>query len=400
MPQTHQEEARGMTRQATFYWHNGRSLGHTYESAKLISAFLACTSRQDVKIAAITGAFHGLSTLPPDCDVMKVPGYRNYDDQQNYASAPVSNLSYDELIGLRGSLFREHVRAIPPDLLVVNHEIAGQHGELTKALSEIGPDTCAVLTWRGVLDGVERTHRKYLNPEALSFILGTYGEIHVNIDPDVFDLAHYYGFPADLADRLVYTGYSDLPGSVEPASCDRSETAVAAMGGGQASWPFWKVLIRALMRSPEFDEIVVLPGPYLESAQAEQLLAACREDPRITVRYDVQDIRPLLVDARLFLGAAGASTISEVLAARINAILVPRQIHEREQEIHASRLDELGLVRMMPKENWDEESVRATISEALEDPRPLREPPRMDGARTSAARLASLIGLKQSRVGS
>ncbi|MGK3111261.1 glycosyltransferase [Streptomyces sp. WAC05858] len=377
--------------QATFYWHNGRSLGHTYESAKLIKAFLEATSRQDVRVAGITGAFHGLSMLPPDCDIMKVPGYRNYDDQQNYGSMPVSNLSYEELIELRGSLFREHLREIPPDLLVVNHEIAGQHGELTKALKETGSRTSAILTWRGVLDSVERTHRKYLTPEALSFILATYREIHVNIDQDVFDLASYYGFPPDLADRLFYVGYPDLPRPVETPAQEGAAIAVAAMGGGQASWPFWKVLVRTLMDSREFDEIDILPGPYLEAEYAERLLAACQGDPRVKVRYDIRDIRPLLSRARLFIGAAGASTISEVLATRVNAILVPRQIHEREQEIHARRLAELELVRVVPKENWNEKFVGRVLIEALDDPRPKRKPPRMDGARTSAARLASLI---------
>ncbi|MFF5176147.1 glycosyltransferase family protein [Micromonospora sp. NPDC000089] len=379
-------------RQATFYWHNGRSLGHTYESAKLIRAFLALTSRQDVRVAGITGAFHGLSMLPADCDIMKVPGYRNYDDQRNYGSAPVSNLSYEELIDLRGALFREHLRAIPPDLLVVNHEIAGQHGELAKALTETGPGTSAVLTWRGVLDSVERTHRKYLTPEALSFILATYREIHVNIDPDVFDLASYYDFPSDLAERLHYVGYPDLPDPVDPAADQRSATVVAAMGGGQASWPFWQVLARTLMASPVFDEIVVLPGPYLEPEHARMLLAACRDDPRVRIRHDVRDIRPLLARARLFVGAAGASTVSEVLATRVNAILVPRQVHEREQEIHARRLDELGLVRFVPKERWTEEFLGGVVRAALDDPRPTRNPPRMGGARTSAARLAALVG--------
>ncbi|MCE0445432.1 hypothetical protein LT493_11620 [Streptomyces tricolor] len=50
--------------------------------------------------------------------------------------------------------------------------------------------------------------------------------------------------------------------------------------------------------------------------------------------------------ADLFVGAAGAGMLSEILAVGCNSVVIPRQVRESEQHIHAQLLADRGLVRM------------------------------------------------------
>jgi predicted glycosyltransferase len=91
--------------------------------------------------------------------------------------------------------------------------------------------------------------------------------------------------------------------------------------------------------------------------------------------------------ADLFVGAAGASTISEVLATGVNALLVARQQVEKEQEIHSQLLAGRGLVRALRLTEWTSRRLREDLAEALENPIVGTLPPLLGGASRSARML-------------
>ena len=59
------------------YWHNGRSLGHTAESAKIAHALV--DDWDEASIVGVTGAYRGTDLLPQAMDILRLPTFTNYD---------------------------------------------------------------------------------------------------------------------------------------------------------------------------------------------------------------------------------------------------------------------------------------------------------------------------------
>lgn len=382
--------------QVTYYWHNGRSLGHTFESRKFITALMR--AEPDVRVSAATGAFRGLHLLPDECDVLRLPGFRNFDTPDGYRVESRLRLSYAELLDLRRALLTEYLRRLRPDVLVVNHELRGYEGELVPALTEGRRDGTRVLALRGVLDAAAPTRDEYFTGANEAFLLDSYDLLQVHIDPAVFDLADYYGLSHEVAGRIRYVGYPDDPFVLDATEARTrlgvsgdGPLVVAAMGGGQGAGDIWTHLMKAIESVPEIGTVVAFPGPYLEPAAAELVSYAAERDPRVRILPMADDLRPYLAAADLFIGAAGASTTSEVLACRSNAILVARQLQEREQEIHSELLARRGLVRSLRLADWVEDRIATTIRDALAAPLPDAPPPLLGGTRAGAALVGGLL---------
>jgi predicted glycosyltransferase len=379
-----------------FYWHNGKSLGHTYESVKLIKEMI--TQFPEFSLGAVTGAFNGIETLPSQVDLFKVPGFRNFDGPVGYRPESVLGLEHPDLLELRSTLIADYLGATQPDALVVNHEPNGYEGELERGLTAISPDALCVLTLRGVLFDTARTRDEYFTGDAAKFLLNTYDRIHVNIDPGIFDLTEEYRLPREITRLLHYVGYLDRPTALTRdtarAGLGLADGIVltAAMGGGQGAWPLWHELLKAVSPLDELDAILIMPGPYLEETGQRALDALAGQDDRVRVCRGVADITPYLAAADVFVGAAGASTISEVLATSANAVLLARQQAEKEQEIHSQALARRRLVRALRLDEWSAERVRQDIRLALMDPRPAGPLPLRGGIERSAALLGAALG--------
>ena len=68
------------------YWHNGRSLGHTSEVAKISKGL--SEKLPNVKLLGVTGAFKGLDMVSKDMEIVKVQ-IAIFRGQQGRISRPV-----------------------------------------------------------------------------------------------------------------------------------------------------------------------------------------------------------------------------------------------------------------------------------------------------------------------
>ncbi|MFI6849574.1 hypothetical protein OG535_04065 [Kitasatospora sp. NBC_00085] len=367
-------------RRVALYWHNGRSLGHTSSTAKVAHYLLR--SPEPYSIAGVTGAYRGLDLLPAEVDVVKIPSFANFDDPTGWNLRPRLAVPEDVLHRVRRDLitvFLDHYR---PEVLLSDHIPRGAEDELVPAL-EAGYAEHAVLTLRGVLFDRAKTTREYFSPDQSPWILDHYCQFNVHTHREVFDLAEYYDVPKEVADRLHYTGYLAEP---YPFSAAQSREAlgidpdarlvVAAMGGGQGAGGLWRALSAALQRRRgQFDRALLVPGPYLEPGDRLALGQLWAEDPGVEIRDYEPDLLPWLRACDLFIGAAGANMLGEVLATGANTLAIPRQLRESEQHIHSERLQGLGLLRKADRAD--------VLAGALDDlvPRALADPLAPDGTR-------------------
>nr|WP_272919228.1 glycosyltransferase [Streptomyces sp. SID8352] len=141
------------------------------------------------------------------------------------------------------------------------------------------------------------------------------------------------------------------------------------MGGGQGAMPLWSALIDALDKQrPLFDRVRLVTGPYLEAADAEALRERAASLPWLEIVAYEPAMMTWMAAADLFIGAAGANMLSEVLAVGCNSVVIPRQVRESEQRIHARLLADRGLVRMCDLPAVLAGEAGTVLAEALREP--------------------------------
>ncbi|MFC8538540.1 glycosyltransferase family protein [Streptomyces sp. NPDC057249] len=381
----------------TMYWHNGRSLGHTAESAKIASALLDMSP--DVRFAGLTGAYRGLGMLPDAVDVVKLPSFANFDDPRGWRFSSRLGFPEKEFFAARGELAQVFLRHYAPDVFLVNHLPSGAESELAPALGERAFRT-AVLTLRGVLFDRAKTNREYFLGEVADHIARTYDLITVHAPSEVFRLEEHYDVPAQLSDRIRYTGYLAEPspltraGARERRGWDAGErVVVASMGGGQGAGHIWSAIARALrVNRRAYDRAVLVTGPYLEQDTLREVREQVKDLEGVRVVVYDEELPQAMKGADLFIGAAGSNMVSEVLSVGANAILIPRQLRESEQSIHAGLLRQRGLVRTAGLREVLDGALDALVGEGLAAPLAPRVPHLLGGARRYAGILEGLVG--------
>ena len=378
-----------MSARLVFYWHNGRSLGHTSRSATIARAALERVP--DAQIFGLTGASRGLELLPARMDVVKIPSSSSYDLPGGVISQPVAAISKPNLYQLRTGIINMFIDSFNPDALIVDYYPYGQKRELEHVL-ESSP-AVKILGLRGVLGARAETNEEFFSTDVVRHIDRTYEKVLIYTDSDLIDLEMLYEIPPMLRHKLHYTGYvaRRAPLTRDEArrqiGCDDRLLIVAAFGGAQGALPLYLSLFDAVLRVVPNDATVVVPlGPYLKQTEVDCIFRAAFSDGRIRVVPFLHDLPMWMRASDLFIGAAGYNTIAEVLANRPNAILVPRQINRSEQTIHAQAVAAKSLARYLPLDAFASGSLAQMIVVALAEPFPTHTKPyRVDGATEASA---------------
>ncbi|MEO3930660.1 glycosyltransferase [Micromonosporaceae bacterium B7E4] len=384
-----------MTRpRVVVYWHNGRTLGHTAGCAAVMRALRAESS--DVELIALTGAYHGLDLLPPDAHVERLPPFRSYDTPTGSRIEPSTSDEADAFVERRSSAAREFLDRYKPDVLLVDHLPWGWRGELTPSI-EATRSTRKVLMWRGVLFDSDMTRHDYLAGGRGEWIATHYDAIVVHNDPRLFRLETEYDLPTTLAAKLTYNGYLPAPYLGGRVAARRllnlpghARVVLLTMGGGQGAGDIWCAALAAI-RPLQFDMVRCVLGPYLEPNVRERIKWEAATVPGcVLVDYEPA-MMPWLAAADVVVTAAGAGALGEVLAARANAVAIPRQLREAEQSIHSAILAERGWIRRVGLADVTAESLREQIRLALRQPVDMPEEMMLGGAAATARKVLEMV---------
>jgi len=105
------------------------------------------------------------------------------------------------------------------------------------------------------------------------------------------------------------------------------------------------------------------------------------------------DPLPLWIKASdLFIGSGGYNSLAEVIATGANALIVPRHLNDREQELHATRLASLNALRIVHLERILQGEVVSMLEVCMAEPYPAEQRIKIatDGALQSAQLIAEL----------
>jgi len=389
-------------RRIALYWHNGRSLGHTVRCATLGQALLDHLPGSIV--VGITGASKGLELLPPGMDLVKIPSYLTYDETGGVRTTPIISLTREEFQRIRENLIATFVRDFQPAAMVVDFHPEGKNGELIPTVIS-SSNTKKVLGLRGILGSPTETNREFFNSRLIAFIQDYFSAIHVYVDEHVFRLEDYYSIPASLSAMFKYTGYVTRPTVASKAEArailrldPHARIIVVSFGGGQGTAPIWQSILRSLSKIQDrFDFACLSAGPYLEAEAYERLRTQVSQHPNWTWTRLLDPLPVWIKASDFFISSGGYNSLAEVIATGANALIIPRQLNEREQELHAISLANLNILRIANMDTILSEDLTPLLELCLSEPYPGNINIRIatDGAQQSARLIYELIVSRQ-----
>jgi predicted glycosyltransferase len=87
----------------------------------------------------------------------------------------------------------------------------------------------------------------------------------------------------------------------------------------------------------------------------------------VTVKSFSNDLVSYLGAADAVVSMGGYNTVAEILSVSVPAVIVPRTRPVSEQQIRATRLDHLGLVKAFNPDNLGPEELLRAVNHAVED---------------------------------
>jgi predicted glycosyltransferase len=386
-------------RRIALYWHNGRSLGHTVRCATLGQALLDYLPGSIV--VGITGASKGFELLPQDMDLVKIPSYLTYDDSGGVRTAPVLSLAKEQFQRIRENLIFTFINDFQPHALVVDFHPEGKNGELIPTVIN-SPKTHKVLGLRGILGSPAETDRDFFHQRLVNFIQDHFSAIHVYVDAHVIRLEDYYSIPTSLSAMFKYTGYVARPTPSTRAQARAllqldadARIFVVSFGGGQGTEPIWQSILGSLSTlQKHYDYAYLSAGPYLEADAYERLRVQVSQHPNWTWTRLLNPLPAWIKASNFFIGSGGYNSLTEVIATGTNALIIPRQLNEQEQELHATKLARLNVFRIANMDTILSKDVTPLLEMCLKEPYPNNGALKIatNGAQQGARLIEELIG--------
>ena len=302
---------------------------------------------------------------------------------------------YKSVLGqLRTEMLASIMKIFQPRIVLVDHAPTGKRNELVRA-QEVGRDVDSrwVLGLRGII-GDDKD---------------VWSEESIQCFKNYYDLILWYGdtqvmgseYPNTIAQRFgvkpVETGYvSRLMESKHLIAPEKDTLAgtISIPWGTEATWNFVRRIRDAIKGIGENY------GPwrlFVDQEKKEMIQDLFRDLPFCTVDEVSERYIPSLVRSKMAIVYAGYNSISDILALRIPAVVLLRDLKDREQQTHVDRLLPFtkDYLIVLMESNTDTQ----TLQQALE--RQLNAPPRQDailnmnGAEVSALTVAEGIACEE-----
>lgn len=225
--------------------------------------------------------------------------------------------------------------------------------------------------------------------ETVALVRSHVDRVLVHGDPRLVRLDATFPAAAEIADRLVYTGY--VAEAVPPPAKEGQEILVSA-GGGAVGGP---LLAAALAARPATSAAAapwrLIAGPNLPPAAFAALQRAARTTGSggVEVERFRTDFPALLGQSRLSISQAGYNTVMDILATGARALVLPfAEGGESEQGLRAQLLAERGLLGLAEPEPA---KLAAAIDTALARPRPRPGTVDLGGAAETARQILGML---------
>lgn len=339
-----------------FYSHDTFGLGHIRRTQAICQAVTGALDSSAALILTGSSAVQGLK-LPEGVDYVKLPSVTKVGNEA-YESKFL-RVEFDAIRQLREQLILSSVAAFQPDVVFVDNVPLGMKKELLPALEylrSLPQRPRMILTLRDILDEPERIVKQWTENGVYEAIDRYYDEVVIYGLPEVYDFVKEYQIPAYLARKVSYAGYIDrVADPVKTAEMRRryapngEKLALCTVGGGGDGQELVETYLAGLDAREAGSSLrnVVVFGPDMPEAVRSTLRQRYGHRTDLVMMDFCPEMTACIAAADVVVSMGGYNTVSEILALRKKAVLVPRVAPRLEQWIRCHRLDQMGLARCL-----------------------------------------------------
>ncbi len=365
------------------YSHDTFGLGHLRRNLAIAEQLLRSGHRFEVWLLTGSPVIRQW-TLPSGLHVQPLPPVVKTGSDRYTARAPGQMFGLTK--GYREALIMRLLEEKRPDVFLVDHAPAGMNGELLSSLALIRnemPQTRTVLGLRDILDSPAAVRRTWREQEIQELIEHAYDDVLIYGSERLFDVVSEYGFTPNVTRRTKYCGYvvgrgrwesltAHCGGSLcwDPGRAGGLPVVLVTAGGGGDGYFLMDAYLRSLRHAPIPFHSVIVTGPLMPPELFARLQAAAAPRADVQLVSYTTDLMPSVRAASLVVSMAGYNTSVELLAARKNAIMVPRSVPREEQRLRAAMLSRLGLVRHAEADGELAGRLAELVPQALAAPLP------------------------------
>lgn len=364
-----------------FYSPDSYGLGHVRRTIALAERVLEEFSGASALVLTGAPRAHWFA-YPPRCDYLKLPSVTKERDGR-YASREL-DLTLEETVRMRSRLIQEAAGAFRPDVFLVDHNPVGLCREVLPALDDLAtfrPRALRVLGLRDVIDEPEAVRAAWERDGVVEVLRSRYDAVFVYGQREIFDPVRAYDLPQDVASRTRFVGYIGKNGTrAQPEDIRRrfaprtGKLVVLTVGGGGDG----NLLVRDFLEAietlgpePPF-EVLVVTGPLMSPRKRERFRARAARLAGVSVVEHAEDMPGLFRAADFVVAMGGYNTVCELAYVGARALIVPRTFPRKEQLVRARRLEQRGVVRVLPPEEASPQALARECLAGLERERPPR----------------------------
>ena len=342
-------------RRICLYSHDSFGLGHLRRNLAIAQELLR--ERGEFSVTLISGSpVLRQWDLPTGLDIVALPPVVKVA-AETYASHDPSK-PYGLTRERREAIILQTLRAQRPEFLLVDHAPQGMNGELLAALAMLRaemPETKVVLGLRDILDAPETVRALWRKQDIERLLLHSYDAVIVYGEKHLFDIAEAYGLGDKLAAKLTYCGHVVAKPDQQRGQplwhsdlATPTKTILVTLGGGGDGYFLAQAALLAFVEAARRDcRMMIVTGPLMPQDQQQALRQAATDAADVSIVESTTNLVPSLHAADLIIAMAGYNTCAEIIAARKNAIFVPRTSPRVEQLLRARQLAALGLSYMV-----------------------------------------------------
>ncbi|MEO0620153.1 MAG: glycosyltransferase [Pseudomonadota bacterium] len=331
------------------YSHDTFGLGHL-RRCRTIAHHLVDT-RPDVSVLILSGSpIIGSFGFRSRVDYVRFPGVVKH--KNGGYTADGLDISIEDAIAMRETIIRSVAGAFNPHMFLVDKEPLGLRGEVEPTLKLLKANgTRLVCGLRDVLDDEEMLREEWDRKGAMAALEDYYDDIWVYGRPEVCDPLAGLDAPQSVYAKMTYTGYlrresTQLADFSEEMQFDAPYVLVTTGGGGDGS-----DLVDLVLQAYETDPTIpinalIVTGPFMRRDSQFNFRNRAERLPRVRVIPFSANLEHLILRSQGVVGMGGYNTFCEILSFDKPSIIVPRTVPRLEQFIRASRMQEMGLVRM------------------------------------------------------
>lgn len=368
-----------------YYTHNSIGVGHTFRALAVITAMRK--HRPDIDFLVVSGTSVPELFLKNGIEVVKLPSIKFHIDDNTYFLGPryLKNCSVEAVSDLREKIIEDTFKTFQPDVLIVEHNMLGQRGEiipiLLKKWRQIsqGETFALVHISRGVLKNpslIEAPFNDRRQKSESIYVGDLYDFIYVMEDREVIDINRaYFGNRRSLKRKIQYMGKITVKTREELASKKEvfrrlnngsdHEMILVSLGRARSALRIAELVVQAFsdLNLQDRYRLFFVIDPYLAPEIKQQLIRRFSNGHLFFLDF-LPDLVDIINAASLVIGRAGYNTLSEVLLTDSRAILIPEEHGHQEQETRLGKVEKAN-ISVIYEEELNLENFRDVLDRML-----------------------------------